>query len=164
MHLIYTICFIRHRDRVLMLRRKFAPLAGLLNGVGGKIEPGESPRESIVRETLEETGLHLADLTYGGIVTWTGHTTASRGMYAYVADLPPGVDPASLPRDMAEGSLLWVDLADLMALRVPAVSNIPVFLAPMLAGLPPQEYHLFYLGEELVGHEVRPLPEAARNQ
>jgi len=41
------------------LIRKSRPAwqAGKLNGVGGKIEPGESPIDAIVREFLEETGV-----------------------------------------------------------------------------------------------------------
>jgi len=145
-----------------MLHRKNPPLAGLLNGVGGGIDPGETPRACVIREVHEETGLLLRAPRFGGIVTWTGHTTASSGMYAYTADLPPGADPGAIPREMDEGTLHWVDLADLLALRVPAVSNIPVFLAPMLAGAAPQEYRLFYQGDTLTGHAVGPLPANVR--
>ncbi|GAF81529.1 unnamed protein product [marine sediment metagenome] len=33
--------------------------AGCLNGVGGKIEGGETPDQAMIRECLEETGLYL---------------------------------------------------------------------------------------------------------
>lgn len=41
---------------------------GLLNGVGGKIERGESPLEAMNRETLEETGLVLPWIYRGKMV------------------------------------------------------------------------------------------------
>lgn len=46
-----------------MLIRKNRPAwqAGKLNGVGGKIEPGESPADAIRREFREEAGLDVAD-------------------------------------------------------------------------------------------------------
>lgn len=50
--------FSEHKDSVLLIRKKKpAWQAGKLNGVGGKIEPGESPGDAMVREFHEETGL-----------------------------------------------------------------------------------------------------------
>lgn len=45
-------------DYLVVLIRKNKPdwQRGLLNGVGGKIEPGESPEQAMVREFEEETG------------------------------------------------------------------------------------------------------------
>lgn len=49
--------FNRDLDQVALIR-KLRPewQRGLLNGVGGKIEPGETPLEAMVREFREETG------------------------------------------------------------------------------------------------------------
>ena len=50
------------RRRVLLIRKnRPAWQAGKLNGVGGKIEPGESPADAIRREFREEAGLDVAD-------------------------------------------------------------------------------------------------------
>lgn len=44
--------------RVLLIEKKRPDWQlGRLNGVGGKIEPGETPREAMAREMWEETGL-----------------------------------------------------------------------------------------------------------
>ena len=45
------------QNKVLLVRRKRAPSAGLWSLPGGKIEGGESPREAARRELKEETGL-----------------------------------------------------------------------------------------------------------
>jgi 8-oxo-dGTP diphosphatase len=43
--------------RVLLILRGHEPSMGLWSIPGGRIEPGESDREAVVREVLEETGL-----------------------------------------------------------------------------------------------------------
>lgn len=42
-------------EHLLLMKRKKNPYNGLLNGIGGKIDEGETPLESIQREFKEET-------------------------------------------------------------------------------------------------------------
>lgn len=49
-----TLMFIIKDDRVLLIEKKRGLGAGKINGPGGKIDPGETPMESAVRETIEE--------------------------------------------------------------------------------------------------------------
>src|ERR1041385_6218578 len=44
-------------DVVLIRKNRPEWQAGLLNGVGGHIEPGEGPAEAMTREVAEETGV-----------------------------------------------------------------------------------------------------------
>ena len=43
--------------RLLLIKRRNEPGAGLWSVPGGRIEPGESDARAVVREVLEETGL-----------------------------------------------------------------------------------------------------------
>jgi mutator protein MutT len=45
--------------RVLLVKRKYEPLAGRWSLPGGGVEVGETLEQSIVREMLEETGLEI---------------------------------------------------------------------------------------------------------
>jgi ADP-ribose pyrophosphatase YjhB (NUDIX family) len=45
------------QGRLLMIKRGHEPGAGLWSIPGGRIEPGESDAEAVVREIIEETGL-----------------------------------------------------------------------------------------------------------
>ena len=58
----YSLGFLFDDDRthvVLLLKNRPEKLAGLLNGVGGKIEPGETPAEAMRREFREEANLDI---------------------------------------------------------------------------------------------------------
>jgi 8-oxo-dGTP diphosphatase len=54
------------RNVVLLVKAKPAWMAGLLNGVGGKVEPGEMPLQAMVREFWEETGVQHEEWTRAG--------------------------------------------------------------------------------------------------
>src|SRR4051794_2374681 len=47
------------RGRLLLIRRGHAPSAGLWSVPGGRMEPGETEAEAVVREVAEETGLRV---------------------------------------------------------------------------------------------------------
>lgn len=48
--------------QLLMCRRRKEPYRGLLNLVGGKVEPGETDEAAAYRELFEETALTAADI------------------------------------------------------------------------------------------------------
>ena len=55
--------------RLLLIRRGHAPAAGLWSLPGGRVEPGESDAEAVVRELAEETGLAVRPGRLVGTVT-----------------------------------------------------------------------------------------------
>jgi len=65
-----TVLVYALRDgEVLLMHRKQEPNLGLWIAPGGKIEPGESPYETALREFTEETGLEAQDLELRGLCT-----------------------------------------------------------------------------------------------
>ena len=57
--ILFTVGFLTNMNDVLMLHRKNPPNKAKWNGVGGHIEPGETPNQSILREIEEETGIAI---------------------------------------------------------------------------------------------------------
>ncbi|HSX43595.1 MAG TPA: 8-oxo-dGTP diphosphatase [Candidatus Saccharimonadales bacterium] len=54
---ITTIVFLRWNDEILLAMKKRGHGAGHWNGAGGKIEPGETIEQAMVRECQEEIGI-----------------------------------------------------------------------------------------------------------
>jgi 8-oxo-dGTP diphosphatase len=52
-----TLMFVIRDGRILLIRKKRGLGAGKINGPGGKIEPGETAAEAVLRETEEELGI-----------------------------------------------------------------------------------------------------------
>ncbi|MGE5654350.1 MAG: NUDIX hydrolase [Bacillota bacterium] len=161
----YTLAFIFHDDQVLMLLRNNAPNKHLLNGVGGKLEPGETPSQCILREIHEEVGIQINHVQFAGVVTWGGAAeTGEAGMYVYFADWPEELSPDTIRgRCGDEGSLDWFTL-DYVCTNPDqtVVDNIPHFLPQMLrtrdGKVAPRRHHCHYRGWVLEKVSHLPLP------
>ena len=69
----YCVGFLFCGEDVLLIeKRRPKWQAGKLNGVGGHVEPGETPGESMVREFGEETGWEQGQPFWEHMVTLTG--------------------------------------------------------------------------------------------
>jgi 8-oxo-dGTP diphosphatase len=66
---------------VLIEKRKPAWQVGLLNGVGGKIEIGETPRNAMAREFREETGADVQPGCWSRFAVMSGPDT-DNGFYS----------------------------------------------------------------------------------
>lgn len=59
---VLALVFDENYENLLLMRRKKEPYTGLLNGIGGKIDNGETPHEAVKREFYEETNFDEIDL------------------------------------------------------------------------------------------------------
>ena len=101
---------------LLLIRRRNPPGAGLWSLPGGRVEPGESDAEALVREVAEETGLAVVAGAWVGTVHRAapgGGTYAIRDLAATPVD--PGPSPALRAGDDALDAR-WVDAAAYAAL------------------------------------------------
>ena len=99
-------------NRLLLIRRGHGPGAGLWSFPGGRVEPGETLHEAVVREAFEETGLEVVVDRFIGYVERFGDEPAP---YHYVImDFAVTVlDPEQPPvagDDAAEA--MWVPFED----------------------------------------------------
>lgn len=52
-----TLLFVIRDGRILLIHKKRGLGAGMINGPGGRLDPGETPREAAIREVQEEIGV-----------------------------------------------------------------------------------------------------------
>jgi 8-oxo-dGTP diphosphatase len=100
--------------RLLLIRRGREPSRGMWSVPGGRVEPGETEEEAVVREVAEETGLTVRAGALLGRVRIPGN-----GVVFTVADFVcPPADPEQQPvaGDDAD-DVAWVDGAGLAALE-----------------------------------------------
>jgi 8-oxo-dGTP diphosphatase len=71
-------------QRVLLVKRRHAPLAGEWSIPGGVLEVGETLREAAVREAQEETGLIVEPLELLGVFDRVLRDPAGKVEYHYV--------------------------------------------------------------------------------
>ena len=113
-----AIAVVIHEDRVLLVRRKNAPDAGLWGFPGGHVDPGETALAAAARELAEETGVVATPeryLTNIDVIERdaTGalrfHFLLAAVLCRYVSGTPQAADDVS---DAA-----WVPLRDVVRLQ-----------------------------------------------
>ena len=102
------------QGRLLMIKRGHEPGAGLWSIPGGRIEPGETDAEALVREMFEETGLAVEVGPLIGSVRRPGLDGAVIDIRDYAATVAGGT---LRPGDDAADAR-WVEAADLDSLEI----------------------------------------------
>ena len=149
----YTLCFLLYGDEVLMLHRRFPPNQGLWNGVGGHIQPGETPRQAVIREVFEETGYRITDPDFAGLLTWEGFEIPPGGIAIFTAEVPHQEFVSNHEGELAWYSRTWACSAP------EVVDNIHVFLPRILQGEHNLHYHFEYQDGVRIKDYIGPLPE-----
>lgn len=113
---ITTLCYILNKEKILFLLRN--KKENDLNenkyiGVGGKLEKDESPKEGIIREIKEETGLNAKNVKLKGIITFILPKWENELCFVYTCDEYEGI-----MHECDEGELVWVDKKDINKLNL----------------------------------------------
>lgn len=112
-------------DRVLLVRRRNEPDAGLWGFAGGRVEPGETVFAAAERELAEETGvegeardfLTLIDVIRNDAGALAHHFVLAAVLCAYRRGTPVAA------ADVSDAA--WVPLADLFAGRLATSQRVP---------------------------------------
>lgn len=111
-----TLVYAVHGDSMVLLHRRKEPNLGLWSPPGGKIEPGESPLESALRELAEETGLVGVNPRLAAVVSELDPVrTETWLMFVFRVEV---ADP-TLRSGHNEGEPQWVKTAEIDTLPTP---------------------------------------------
>lgn len=124
-----TNCVLHHEDQVLLLQK---PRRGWWVAPGGKMESGESVKDSVVREFREETGIYILNPQLKGVFTFIikegDQIVQEWMMFTFMADSFTGKNVS----ESEEGILKWHDVKDVPSL--PMASGDSHILDFMLKG------------------------------
>ena len=146
-----TLCYIEKDGAYLLLHRvkkKADVNEGKWVGIGGHFEEGEGPRECILREVREETGLTLTEYRYVGRIRFESDLWPTEIMHLYHARGFRG----ELTPECNEGNLAWIDKEE--ARTLPMWAGDRLFLTKMEEGGPFFHMILRYEGDTLAESTV----------
>jgi 8-oxo-dGTP diphosphatase len=110
-----TICHIIRDKRLLLKMANSGISMGKWNGPGGKIEPGETPEQNVIREVMEETGLRIIDPAYHGKIEFYMN---GNDKLDYLVHIFSSKRFSGRARSSEEGKVRWFDLAKLPYARM----------------------------------------------
>ena len=110
---------IRRGEKYLLGKRaEGKSQAGHWEFIGGKIEPGETPEEALVRECQEEIALPLVNLQ---VRTSVVHTYPDKTIHLMLLDCEPV--PGAEPTALEHAELGWFTVAEIPALDLCAADR-----------------------------------------
>ena len=112
---------LQKEDKILIARKKQGkPLAGYFEFPGGKIEEGETPEESLIRELMEEMIIKIAVKEYIGESVYDYGNNKVISLLGYTAEIIDGEIKLS-DHDIYE----WVTLEQINNYKI-APADIPL--------------------------------------
>ena len=149
----YTLCILKAGGQILLVNRQKPPAMGLWNGVGGKIESGETIEASVCREVYEETGILVSKPAYKGDVLLHGDTFV--GMHLFLAELPGAVATENV-QSTREGILAWKSIDWVLdESNMGIISNLKRYLPYMLGDEGPRDHVFHYEGHTVRTYEAK---------
>lgn len=103
-----TLMFIRVGDEVLLIEKKRGIGAGKVNGPGGKIDPGETPRQCAIRETQEELQVTATGVRKMGELFFSMSDIPDIHCHVFTADGYEGT-----PTETPEAIPLWTKVSEI---------------------------------------------------
>jgi 8-oxo-dGTP diphosphatase len=145
-----TLVYLKRAGQTLMIHRiknERDLHAGKWNGLGGKLEAGESPEACAIREVREESGLEIKNLRYGGLLVFAGFKGEDWYVWVFTANEFDGQ-----LTDSNEGSLKWIPDGEIRSL--PLWPSDLLFLDWLEAGKIFSARFAYSPQDEMLGHEV----------
>ncbi|HOD99809.1 MAG TPA: 8-oxo-dGTP diphosphatase [Kiritimatiellia bacterium] len=147
-----TLMFIRMDGMVLLIRKLQGMGAGLINAPGGRVDPGETPRQGAIREAQEELKVTPYEPTEAGVLDFEFTNGYSLRCHVFTAATYDGI-----PTETPEAIPLWIDEREMPYNQMWADDR--VWMPLVLAN---RKFHGRFLfeDEQMLGCEIDVAPRA----
>jgi 8-oxo-dGTP diphosphatase len=145
-----TLLFVVRDGQILLIAKKRGLGAGKINGPGGRIEKGETPAASAIREVQEELGITPLGVRERGDLSFQFADGFSIYVTVFSADDYDGV-----PRETDEAVPLWTPIDGIPYDRMWADDRVWM---PLLLGGKRFTGRFLFDGDALLGHEIQEVP------
>lgn len=114
-----TVCYLEEEGKVLMMEFK-DKWDNRFCAPGGKVQYGETPKECIIREFKEETGIVLIEPQLRGIVQWIDNDRYLNGLiFIYHSTKYSG----KIIEQTEEGVLSWIPIEEISELNLFSINR-----------------------------------------
>jgi 8-oxo-dGTP diphosphatase len=141
-----TLLFIRRDGKLLLIHKKRGLGAGKINGPGGRVDPGETPRQAAIREVQEELRITPTGVKKAGELLFQFTNGHSIHGYVYTATGYVG-----RPTETHEAKPIWISVLEIPYHRMWADDRI--WLPLLLAGKRFRGRFLFR-GDQMLGCDL----------
>lgn len=149
---VATLCYLRDKGKTLLIHRNKREgdlFKDYWNGLGGKVEVGESPEDCVIREMKEESGLIIENPILKGILTFPNNRDSGETWYVFlfIAEKFSGE-----MIENEEGELTWVSDDEINNLNIQGADQY------FMKWLDNPEFFsakFYYKGDELIDHDVK---------
>lgn len=142
-----TLCFVMHKDKILMQNRVKPPFMGMWNAVGGHLLAGESAEDCAKREIKEESGVIVDSVKLISEFTWNYDDEIG---YAFLSVLPDDFDESRFPFATDEGIVAFLPVSWVLNPKnYGVIEDLRVFLNDINRG-EFHDYHLVYEQKKLL--------------
>ena len=115
---VATLCVLKNKNKFLLLKRYNEPNKDKYVPVGGKLKNYESPKDGVIRETLEETGIIIKEPKFFGILTESSPTDYNWISYIFCSEIKYILPPTS-----DEGKLEWIEYDKIKKIPTPLTDH-----------------------------------------
>lgn len=109
-----VLSILKSGDKFLLLKSDREPNKDKYTPVGGKIDPAESPINTTIRETFEETGIVITNPKYCGVMVESSPTRYNWICFVYLSEIEH-----INPPECNEGKLEWIEFSELKDIPTP---------------------------------------------
>lgn len=152
---VATLLFVIRGGEILLIRKLRGLGKGKINAPGGRLEPGEAPRDAAVRETIEEVGVRPLEPRLRGELRFQFTDGYALHCHVFSADACEGE-----ARTTDEAIPLWTPLKAIPYDEMWA--DDALWLPMMLSGRSPFSGRFVFDAERMVSHRIDAVDPATK--